>query len=151
MEKRRTPKQIAKIIVVILLALGFLAALTAFLLSPRTIIQDWWEIDLANIRVERVVNDSDYVDITDDIDLELLAQCLPLLQAGRLPEFSDSMPRAEQDYHLSIQCFGQHYHIELGRSGENAVYSLDTPNGMWYPILNADSFITLLDYLYENG
>ncbi len=147
MEKRRNPKRIAKIVGLVLLILGLLVSLTVLLFTPRTIIKDWREIELSSMQVILTVDTRD-INITESMDLERLAQCLPLLQARRFPEFRYSFLGSDREYHLSLWCGDTHYDIYLRTSRDNSyVRTIGSPNGWYYEILNDESFIVLLELL----
>lgn len=125
------------------------ALLLALLVSFVLFIPQSYFPDTGEIEVYRVVRNSSEarLEITEEVDLEALSECLPLLQCRRYRTPFAPYAQSEVEYEIDGMCGTQSFHIVLGPADVNHIYESAEKGG--YAIVRSDAWLTILSLLTD--
>ena len=134
-----------KKIVILGIVLAVIVIGVAVLATPMAFFRNVESMEI--YRVEYVGSDEQHVNITDEVDLESLESCLPLIRCRRFrTQFAPYLLR-DVEYEISLIDYGNNrfVNIILGEDDLNYVYISADEGG--YQIVNKDAWMTVMDLL----
>lgn len=127
------------LVLILLCAVVLLGGAGAFLPTPYPVAPELEHLEISAVLRPDVENSS-CESITDQVDLDALAQRIAACEASRLPFYQNSYSMDTVQYEINVLCREKPLHFVLGE--ENFVYE----SGPWcHRLLDAQPLIDALD------
>ena len=128
-----------KLVLILLCAVVLLGGAGAFLPTPYPVAPELEQLEISAVLRPDVENSS-CESITDQVDLDALAQRIAVCEASRLPFYQNSYSMDTVQYEINVLCREKPLHFVLGE--ESFVYE----SGPWcHRLLDAQPLIDALD------
>ena len=128
-----------KLVLILLCAVVLLGGAGAFLPTPYPVAPELEQLEISAVLRPDVENSS-CESITDQVDLDALAQRIAACEASRLPFYQNSYSMDTVQYEINVLCREKPLHFVLGE--ESFVYE----SGPWcHRLLDAQPLIDALD------
>ena len=130
-----------KLVLILLCAVVLLGGAGAFLPTPYPVAPEPEQLEIsAVLRPDADSENGSCESITDQVDLDALAQRIAACEASRLPFYQNSYSMDTVQYEINVLCREKPLHFVLGE--ENFVYE----SGPWcHRLLDAQPLIDALD------
>ena len=127
------------LVLILLCAVVLLGGAGIYLLTPYPVAPEPEQLEISAVLRPDVENSS-CESITDQVDLDALAQRIAACEASRLPFYQNSYSMDTVQYEINVLCREKPLHFVLGE--ENFVYE----SGPWcHRLLDAQPLIDALD------